>query len=106
MYGGDKYQTLTLDVDDLNKVYIGYYQKENKEGCMSLNKKYTPVVVQSSTGAVLKYTFDTYKELENSFYNQCKFIKKINVKQKVIGKSILVWTNEDKDGSNTPRVGN
>ena len=34
---------------------------------MSLNKKYTPVVVQSSTGAVLKYTFDTTKELEEFF---------------------------------------
>ena len=31
LYGGDKYETLTLDVDDLNKVYIGYYQKKTKE---------------------------------------------------------------------------
>ena len=73
---------------------------------MSLNKKYTPVVVQSSTGAVLKYTFDTYKELEEFFLQSMQVYKKNKCKTKVIGKSILVWTDEDKDGSNTPRVGN
>ena len=63
------------------------------------------MVVQSSTGAKWKYTFDTTKELEE-FFLQSMQVYKNKCKTKVIGKSILVWTDEDKDGSNTPRVGN
>ena len=54
----------------------------------------TPEYLESSIGAVLKYSFDTYEELEEFFLKLLASFKKTNVKTKVIGKSILVFRNE------------
>ena len=53
-----------------------------------------PEYLESSLGAVLKYSFDTYEELEEFFLAALASFKKTNVKTKVIGKSILVFRNE------------
>jgi hypothetical protein len=52
-----------------------------------------PEYLESSIGAVLKYSFDTYEELEEFFLKLLASFKKTNVKTKVIGKSILIFKN-------------
>ena len=53
----------------------------------------TPKYLESSIGAVLKYSFDTYEELEEFFLKLLASFKKKKVKTKVIGKSILIFKN-------------
>ncbi len=53
-----------------------------------------PEYLESSIGAVLKYSFDTYEELEEFYLKLLASFKKTKVKTKVIGKSILIFRNE------------
>lgn len=65
-------------------------------------KTYKPVLVNSSIGPVLKYSFDTEQELQDFFLQSLATFQKNNAKTKVIGKSIYVFkkTNqEDKNAS-------
>jgi len=50
-----------------------------------------PEYLNSSIGCVMKYTFDTFEELEKFFLAGLASFKKNNVKTKVIGRSILVF---------------
>jgi len=54
-----------------------------------------PEVLNSSIGGVLKYTFDTDKELEQFFLSALATFQKNNLKTKVIGKSIYVFKQID-----------
>jgi len=65
-----------------------------------------PEYLNSSVGAVLKYSFDTEKELEEFFLIALASFQKTKVKTKVIGKSIYIFRNksenkEDTDVTNT-----
>ena len=53
-----------------------------------------PEYLESGIGVVLKYSFDTYEQLEEFFLKLLDLFKKINVKTKIIGKSILIFRNE------------
>lgn len=58
---------------------------------MTQKKVIKPEVLNSSVGAVLKYSFDTEKELEKFFLSALATFNKNNSKTKVIGKSIYVF---------------
>lgn len=70
---------------------------------MTNKKIIKPEYLNSSVGAVLKYSFDTEKELEKFFLSILATIQKGNLKTKVIGKSIYVFrkTNNQED-TNAP----
>ena len=58
-----------------------------------------PEYLESSLGAVLKYSFDTYEELGEFFLKLLASFKKTKVKTKVIGKSILIFKSDNKNNN-------
>ncbi|WP_440694473.1 hypothetical protein [Candidatus Pelagibacter sp. HIMB109] len=58
---------------------------------MDDKKLIKPEYLSSSIGSVMKYTFDTFEELEKFFLASVASFKKNKVKTKVIGRSILVF---------------
>jgi hypothetical protein len=67
-----------------------------------------PEYLNSSVGAVLKYSFDTEKELEEFFLQCLASFQKTKVKTKVIGKSIYIFRNksETKEETNVANTSN
>ena len=51
-------------------------------------------VSSSSIGSVIKYNFDSFDALELFFLDNLALFKENKLKTKVIGTSILVWSNE------------
>ena len=51
-------------------------------------------VSSSSVGDVIKYNFDNFDSLEVFFLDNLSLFKENKLKTKVIGTSILVWSNE------------
>lgn len=72
---------------------------------MTDKKIIKPEYLNSSVGAVLKYSFDTEKELEKFFLSILATIQKDNLKTKVIGKSLYVFrkTNNQEDANATTK---
>lgn len=66
----------------------------------NLKKTYKPEYINSSIGAVLKYSFDTHKELENFFLSALAKFQEKNIKTKVIGKSLFVFTKQKQEEKN------
>lgn len=66
-----------------------------------------PEVLNSSVGAVLKYSFDTEKELEKFFLSALATFNKNKMKTKVIGKSIYVFKiSNSEDNKNVTTTDN
>ena len=59
-----------------------------------------PEYVNSSIGAVLKYSFDTEKELEIFFLNALATFQQKNLRTKAIGKSLFVFTKDNQEAKN------
>ena len=51
-------------------------------------------ISSSSIGSVIKYNFDSFNALELFFLDNLALFKENKLKTKVIGTSILVWSNE------------
>tara|TARA_Y100001935_G_C17192080_1_gene450599 strand:- start:594 stop:791 length:198 start_codon:yes stop_codon:yes gene_type:complete len=51
-------------------------------------------VSSSSIGDVIKYNFDSFDAVEVFFLDNLSLFKENKLKTKVIGTSILVWSNE------------
>ena len=51
-------------------------------------------ISSSSIGSVIKYNFDSFDTLELFFLDNLALFKENKLKTKVIGTSILVWSNE------------
>lgn len=76
-------------------------EKIKPKGGGSLTKKIVkPEYVNSSIGAVLKYSFDTEKELEIFFLSALAKFQEKNIKTKVIGKSLIVFTKNNQEAKN------
>ena len=50
-----------------------------------------PELVATSIGNVLKYTFKTYKEMDDFFLRCVSVFSKTNTRTKAIGKNLYVW---------------
>jgi hypothetical protein len=70
------------------------------EGIILTTKTYKPVLVQSSIGPILKYSFKTEQELQDFFLQSLATFQKNNVKTKAIGKSLFVFRKLNQEDEN------